>query len=178
MSLSSLLQLEDLLRLILLLPQSVKIQDFTKRQVSLRKFRISECLLGLVTAEDLNLVTTADLILQFINEIPGFVGLTENRDSRDLILFTGRATPLKRLNMISNSIKRQDEETQRKILKSLDTSSYTKKELVDLVRTGIEVVEKSYISGPGLMIFKDEIKLEVSRPFEAIFFPQHLSKLE
>ena len=45
--------------------------------------------------------------------------------------------------MIKIHINKEDEETQRNILKSLDPSSYTKKELVELVRSKIEEVKKS-----------------------------------
>ena len=159
MSLSSLLHLEDLLRLILLLPQSAKIHEFTKSQIFLKKFSIPECLLGLVTAEDLDLVTTGDHLLQFINNNPGYVGLLESRESRFSLLGVGGLTQLERFNLISNRINQEDDETQKKILKSLDTSSYFKKELLDLVRNNIEEVEKSYISGVSLFLYKDKIEI-------------------
>ena len=179
MTLSSLLHLGDLLRLILLQPQSAKIQDFTKSQISLKKFSIPECLLGLVTAEDLNLTSTADHLLQFINNNPGKLCLQESRDSRHFILIVSdAATELERLNLIYNGIKRRGEEFQKKILKSLDTSSYSKKELLDLVRSKIEKVEKSYISGITLFLYKDEINIGKVQTGEVFFFPQHLSKLE
>ena len=59
-------------------------------------------------------------------------------------------------------------------------TSYSKRELLELVRRKIKVVEESSISGSGLLIFKDEIKSDdigIGRSGE-FFFPQHLSKLE
>ena len=53
------------------------------------------------------------------------------------------ASSSEKLNMIKIHINKEDEETQRNILKSLDPSSYTKRELVELVRSKIEEVKKS-----------------------------------
>ena len=89
------------------------------------------------------------------------------------------AAPLERLNLISNKIKLLDVEDQKKILKSLDTSSYTKRELLDLVRSKIEKVEKSYISGFTLFLSKDEIAISESTKDKRVFFvPQQTRKLE
>ena len=187
MSLSSLLHLGDLLRLILLLPQSAKIQDFTKSQISLKKFSTPECLLGLVTAEDLDLANIGDHLLQFINNFPGEVSLLLSSAveggpvSVRAVMVPGAAdaAPLERLNLISNKIKLLDVEDQKKILKSLDTSSYTKRELLDLVRSKIEKVEKSYISGFTLFLSKDEIAISESTKDKRVFFvPQQTRKLE
>ena len=178
MSLSSLLHLEDLLRLILLLPQSAKIQKFTKSQISFKKFSIPECLLSLVTAEDLDLVTTGDHLLQFINNNPGYVGLSESRDSGFIFIEPGEFTQLERIHRIFDIINQEDDETQKKILKSLDTSSYFKKELLDLVRNKIEEVEKSYISGFSLCLYKDEIMIGKKKTGKVCFIPQHFSKLD
>ena len=177
MSLSSLLHLEDLLRLILLLPQSAKIQEFTKTQLSLKKFSIPECLLGLVTAEDLDLATTGDHILQFINN-PSVVGLMKRKWVSGLVVHSTReaASPLERFNIISDMIAKAGESLQNKILKSLDTSFFSKMELLELVRTRIELVERASMTSSGLFIFKDVIKEGI--PKGNIFFPQHLSKLD
>ena len=70
------------------------------------------------------------------------------------------------MNMIKIHINKEDEETQRNILKSLDPSSYTKKELVELVRSSIEQVKKFHFS-----IFVSQKRGLV------FFFPQHLNKL-
>ena len=61
MSLSSLLHLEELLRKILLFPQSAKVKEFTVERITSKGFSISECLQGLVTAEDLNLDTATEI---------------------------------------------------------------------------------------------------------------------
>ena len=182
MSLSSLLHLVDLLRLILLQSQSDKIQDFTKSQISLKKFTIPECLLGLVTAEDLDLATTADHLLQFINNNPGHVYLEKGRKSghRKVVRVYGAedAGAPERFDLIFNRIKQLDEEEQKEILESVDPSSYTKKELLDLVRRDIEDVKKSHISGFGLGIFKDRITAASMKNGIVLFFPQHLCKMK
>ena len=155
------------------------------RQISLRKFSTAECLLGLVTAEDLDLATTGDHLLQFINKYPGEFALQE-RLSDDLydagIVFNAEeAAPLERLTLICDYIKQLDVESQRRILKSFDPSSFTKKELVDLVRNKIEDVEKSYISDSGLCLYKDHIECGpeiIGNMRDALFFPQHHNKLE
>ena len=186
MSLSSLLHLVDLLRLILLQPQSDKIQDFTKSQISLKKFTIPECLLGLVTAEDLDLATIGDHLLQFINYNPGHVALLKSRKFAGFrekvlvqVLVPGAedAGPLERFNLIYNRIKLMDEEDQKTILESLDTSSFTKKELLDLVRRDIEDVKKSQISGCALVLYKDKIVANITCK-DSYFVPQHFSKMK
>ena len=187
MSLSCLLHLEDLLRLILLLPQSAKIQEFTKRQISLKKFTIPECLLGLVTAEDLDLATIGDHLLQFINYNPGHVALLKSRKFAGFrekvlvqVLVPGAedAGPLERFTLIHNRIKLLDEEDQKTILESLDTSSFTKKELLDLVRRDIEYLEESHISGCYLFLYKDKIVSSTSKEGKIYFVPQHFCKIK
>lgn len=168
--------------MILLLPQSVKIQEFTKKKISLMKFSMPECLLGLVTADDLNLATTGDHLLQFINNNPGLVALSSSAVRCLLFSVPGaeRAPPFERLNLICNRIQVEDEETQRIVLKSLDTSDYTKKELLDLLRKRIELVEKSHFSDIGLALFKDDIKpVKITKAICPVaFFPQHFCKLK
>ena len=179
LSLSSLLHLEDLLRLILLLPQSTKIQDFTKKKISLKKFSTPECLLGLVTAEDLGLDTTADDLLRFINNNLGRVALMKGRTvPGKVVTGANTASPVEMFKLIFKHIEAQDEETKKKILRSLDPSSFTKNELLDLVRNNIEEVKKYVFQGFSLLIDKDGIFAAKSKTREVFFFPQHLNKLE
>ena len=86
--------------------------------------------------------------------------------------------PLERFHLIYNRIKLLDEEDQKKILESLDTSSFTKKELLDLVRRNIEDVKLSHISGFGLGLFKDRIVAILNIQKETYFVPQHFSKMK
>ena len=131
------------------------------------------------------MATTGDHLLQFINKYPGEFALQE-RLSDDLydagIVFNAEeAAPLERLTLICDYIKQLDVESQRRILKSFDPSSFTKKELVDLVRNKIEDVEKSYISDSGLCLYKDHIECGpeiIGNMRDALFFPQHHNKLE
>ena len=179
LSLDSLLHLEDLLRLILLLPQSAKIQEFTQKKISLRKFSTPECLLGLVTAEDLGLTTTADDLFQFINNNLGIVALKKDRaDSGRIVSGADTASPIEMYELISKHIKAQDEETQKKILRSLDTSSFTKEEILNLVKNSIEDVQKHFnCREMSLRLYKDEILTGKGKGL-LFFFPQHVSKME
>jgi len=66
LSLSSLLYLEELLRKLILLPLSAKVQAYTKEKLRLKLIPMLECLRGLTTAQDLSLETTQDDIFNFI----------------------------------------------------------------------------------------------------------------
>ena len=168
------------MRLILLLPQSTKIQEFTRKKISLKKFTTPECLLGLVTAEDLGLTTTVDDLLGFINNNLGKVALKKGRsDPGKIVVGADTAYPVKMYDLIYKHIKAEDEETQKKILRSLDASSFSKGELLDLVRNKIEEVKKSVFQGFCLHISKDSILLgNIYVKGTVFFFPQHRSKLE
>ena len=76
------------------------------------------------------------------------------------------AGALERSDLIYNRIKQLDEEEQKEILESLDPSSYTKKELLDLVRRDIEKVKMSHISGSALVLYKDKIVIVASIVFK------------
>ena len=165
--------------MLLLLPQSDKIREFTQKKISLKKFTTPECLLGLVTAEELGLATTADNLLQFINNNLGKVALRKDRaDIGKIVDGADTASPMEMLELISKHIKAEDEETQKKILRSLDTSSFSKDELVDLVRNNIVIVTRIKFKGFSLMIYKDSIVQVSTIAGEVFFFPQHFSKLE
>ena len=132
-----------------------------------------------MSAEDLKLATTADDILKFINNNLGEVALRLCRSTPYYFVVPGseKASPSEKLNMIKIHINEEEEEIQRNILKSLDLSSYIKKDLVELVRSKIEEVKKSQSSGFGLQVYKDEIFCLNSKREEGFFFPQLLSKL-
>ena len=138
-----------------------------------------------MTAEDLDLASTADHLVQFINNNPECVVLQNCREGGGVRLFpvlgAEDATPLERLNLIYNRIKLMLEEYQKNILESLDPSSYTKMELLDLVRRDIEDVKKSQISGCALRLYKDKIVASNSITYEkkrSYFIPQHFSKMK
>ena len=169
--------------MILLLPQSTKVQDFTRKKISLKKFTTPECLLGLVTAKDLGLDTTADDLFRFIINNLGTVVLQKDREGVGKVV-TGAdtASPVEMFELISKHIKVQDEETKKRILRSLDTSSFTEKELSDLVRNYIEEVKKYVIQGGYLLIYKDYIlhghDKDGKWKNKLFFFPQHGNKFE
>ena len=161
---------------LMLLPQSDKIQEFTKKKISLEKFSPPECLLGLVTADALRLTIIVDHIVQFINNNPGRVLLKKSREELGRIVNDHPSQ--QRPNQIYEKIKTMDEETQKRIFKSLDTSSYTKKELLDLVRNKIEEVERAHSTGASLLLFKDDIECTSGKQGFVFFIPQHKSKME
>ena len=102
----SLLSLEELLRKILLLPQSAQIKKFTVEKIFLKKFPIAECVQGLVAAEDLNLDTSNE-IFQFITDNLGTLLILKSKDEIATILSTDSPSLTERFNCVVRYINDQ-----------------------------------------------------------------------
>lgn len=172
-SLSSLLHLEELLRKILLLPQSAEIKKFTVEEMSLKKFPISECLLGLVTAEDLKLDTATE-IFTFITDNLGILCLKKSLADLGSRLMSNSPSVIERFESVINHLNDQDEETKKRILSSLDLSAFSQKELSDIIR---KAGPKPVRPKRSTHIYKDIIFIGCDKG-EVFFFPQHYNKLE
>ena len=106
MSLSSLLNLEELLRKILLFPQSAKVKKFTVEKMTSKEFPISECLQGLVTAEDLALDTATE-IFYFITANLGTLTIQRCRPMKGVTLKSGSPSMTERFNSVFSYINAQ-----------------------------------------------------------------------
>jgi len=179
LSISSLLQLEELLRKILLLPQSTKVQDHIKKK--LIPWKMPECLAGLVTAKDLHLEASLDEIYNFIINNLGFTCVTSSKSMEAPILDTMKRPLYKRLEIIQEYLKDKDEHTKSVIVSSLDMSLFTKEELLCLTRDLLRVAP-TFFSRKGCPISSstDEVCFFKDRIFPSqspMFFPQHYEKL-
>ena len=160
------------MRKILLLPQSAKIKEFIMTQITVKKFPMSECLVGLVDADDLKL-DTAEEIFQFITNNLGSLSLRKEKTDPGKMLSKASQTSTERFYRIYQHLNGQDEESKRKILDSLDTSCFTRQEFLNMVRKERKVLKNAIVCGDSLAIYKD------TDPKRRIyFFPQHYNKLE
>jgi len=173
MSLSSLLSLEELLRKIILFPQSAKVKKFTVEKMTSKEFPISECLQGLVTAEDLALDTATE-IFYFITANLGTLTIQRCRPMKGVTLKSGSPSMTERFNSVFSYINAQDEETKEKILPSLDMSEFSQKELSLLIRKVCPIL---YMQNPTVFVSKDKIVIHKDKKGNVLFYPQQIKKL-
>ena len=177
LSLNCLLHLEELLRKILLLPQSAKVQGYTKERLRLKLIPMLECLRGLTTAQDLSLETSVDDIFNFIINNPGFHTFIYTSFNTGFII-SGNSLSKKNEDL-QKYLSTQSEDMKRKILSIVDMSLFSKEELLSLLRRSPPLPE--VLTGRGKMIvFKDLIKQNIGSPCEGnvVFCPQHWSKIK
>lgn len=174
MSLSSLLNLEELLRKIILFPQSAKVKKFTVEKMTSKEFPISECLQGLVTAEDLALDTATE-IFNYITANLGTLTIQRSRRSgQGQILKSGSPSLIERFKSVFNYIDSQDEETKEMILPSLDMSAFSQEELSLIIR---KVEPIPYEQKPTVLVFKDKLFVVKDKKGIVYFHPQRFEKL-
>lgn len=179
LSISSLLQLEELLRKILLIPQSTKVQDHMKKKLD--PWKMPECLEGLVTAQDLHLEASLNEIYNFIINNLGWTCVTSSK-SQGAIFWAERQmgrSLSKRLEIIQEYLKNQDDHTRNVIVSSLDMSLFTKEELLSLARDFLGPAP-TFFSRVGYPAKYDEVCFFKDRIFPSqspMFFPQHYEKL-
>ena len=177
LSLNCLLHLEELLRKILLLPQSAKVQGYTKERLRLKLIPMLECLRGLTTAEDLSLETSLDDIFNFIIENPGFTAIHHPTDDLSRFALIGKSgdTLPQMNNRLQKYLRTLDEETKTKILSSLDMTKFSKEELLSLLRRSPPLPE--HLTGT-VIIFKDHMVQFDVGDNNIFFCPQHLSEIK
>ena len=150
LSLHSLLHLEDLLRKMILLPQSAKVQSHIKKLLGQELFPMYDCLTGLATAEDLSLENSLDEIYNFIINNLWSTCVTSSKIQVASILDQRGRSLSERLEIIHTYLKNQDDHTRNVIVSSLDMSQFSKEELLAFVRRTPELFFKGIY---GLDIF-------------------------
>jgi len=181
LSLNTILQLEELMRRILLIPQSLQVQEFTRMKISKKEFSVLECLEGLVTATELNLDIKKELYSFIINNLGKTcitIPSTTPLSLRTLILDGNPSpTPIERFNAVQTFLKDQDEKTKTRILSGLDMSVFTMEELLTVAKESPAVKKRLEIGFGSYIIFKDGIFRGSRFQSGLVFAPQHIRKM-